>query len=531
MTEPHGSRQSPRGVPARMWTVAVLAALLLTLTGCIVGQPTTPPAGTPGASQGDAEYGEPEVILVGTEIPPDLSATVDVRTAPEPGVTGTSEPNSASTLEAKLALGVDEQPSARAGATPEAMGAPGEPSAITFSDGPLPTSRGILLAAWAGQYAQSDGRIAPEIAASPSITEALRSPVPAHASEPSGRPGALGMAGARAGQRVAVASPDTAPAVTEVPASVTEQAPATPAQPEVQPGANPPTEIQPPADQDLPPGEATAIALPLPAQLPAQPAETVTPETPGTETPVPAIVPVPAIAVPDGTERSLHVPILMYHYLSVPPADADIYRRDLSVTPDLFAKQLDRIAAEGYTVISLYDLYSALVSGAPLPEKPVVITFDDGYRDAYENAFPILREHGMKATFFVLTDFMDENRPEYLTWDMAREMLAAGMSIESHGRNHVSLEGKDHDYLVWQALGSLQTIQYELGVAPRFVSYPAGEYDQNTIDIFRSANFLGGVTTEQGATHASNDLFELTRVRVRGSTTPDDLSKLLAADW
>jgi peptidoglycan/xylan/chitin deacetylase (PgdA/CDA1 family) len=234
---------------------------------------------------------------------------------------------------------------------------------------------------------------------------------------------------------------------------------------------------------------------------------------------------------PDGTPRGARVPILMYHYLSTPPAGADIYRRDLSVSPDLFAAHLDRLRAEGYTTITLYDLYQHLATGAALPEKPVILTFDDGYRDNFENAFPALRDRGMRATFFVVTDFMDEQRPEYLTWEMAREMLAGGMSIESHGRNHVSLYGKSDDYLVWQALGSLQTIEYELGVRPHFVSYPAGEYDQRTIDIFRSANYWAGVTTEQGVDHTLDDAFEWNRIRVRGTTSPDDLIRLLSIEW
>ena len=104
----------------------------------------------------------------------------------------------------------------------------------------------------------------------------------------------------------------------------------------------------------------------------------------------------------------------------------------------------------------------------------------------------------MKATFFVISDFMDEDRPEYLSWDMAREMLAAGMSIESHGRNHASLAKRDDDFLVWQALGSLETIEAELGVRPRFVSYPAGDYDQNTIDVFRSADYWAGRDNSPG---------------------------------
>ncbi|MEZ4710738.1 MAG: polysaccharide deacetylase family protein [Caldilineaceae bacterium] len=254
-------------------------------------------------------------------------------------------------------------------------------------------------------------------------------------------------------------------------------------------------------------------------------AYTITPTAPisqpvviaSTETAPPAAPPPPtAVAIEpisDGAVRTAHVPILMYHYLSIPPADANIYRQDLSVAPDLFAQHLDRMLAEGYTTISLYQLYDNLVTGAALPEKPVILTFDDGYLDVYENAFPLLRARNMTATLFVVTDFIDEQRPGYLTWDMAREMLAAGLSIESHGRNHISLKNKDADYLVWQALGSLETIQYELGVRPRFISYPAGEYDQQTIDLFKSANYWAGLTTIQGATHHSDDLFQIHRVR------------------
>jgi peptidoglycan/xylan/chitin deacetylase (PgdA/CDA1 family) len=251
-----------------------------------------------------------------------------------------------------------------------------------------------------------------------------------------------------------------------------------------------------------------------------------------TPTPLPAAPEATAFEpTPDGEVRTAQVPVLMYHYVSVPPADADIYRRDLSVAPDLFAAHLDAMLAAGYTTITPYQLLAHLTQGAALPAKPVALTFDDGYRDTYENAFPRLAERGMVAAFFVVTDFIDEQRPEYLTWDMVRAMAAGGMAIESHGRNHVSLENKDSDYLIWQALGSLETIQYELGVRPRFVSYPAGDYDPLTIEVFRSAGYWAGFTTQQGATHRSDDLFQLRRVRVRGTTTADELVRLLGLDW
>ncbi len=221
----------------------------------------------------------------------------------------------------------------------------------------------------------------------------------------------------------------------------------------------------------------------------------------------------------------------MYHYLSIPPADADKYRLDLSVAPDLFAAHLDTIQAEGFTTISLDLLVQHLTRGVPLPEKSVIITFDDGYRDNFDNALPLLVQRDMTAAFFISTDFIDEARPAYLTWDMVRAMRDAGMTIGSHGRNHFSLRDRDADFLVWQALGSRETIQFELGEAPRFMSYPAGEYDDLTRDIFQQANFWAGLTTIQGATHNSDDLFQLHRVRVRGTTTPTELARLLNLDW
>jgi peptidoglycan/xylan/chitin deacetylase (PgdA/CDA1 family) len=285
-------------------------------------------------------------------------------------------------------------------------------------------------------------------------------------------------------------------------------------------------------EQPVQPGGMAGIAAAATAVAPmteqsATEMPTVTEAEPAAEAAPTAI----AMPTPDGNVRVAHVPILMYHYLSAPPADADMYRLDLSVTPDLFAAQLDAMQQAGYTTISLYTLIDYLTTGSPLPEKPVVLTFDDGYRDNYTNAFPMLRDRGMTATFFIVTDFINDQRPEYLTWDMVREMYAAGMSIEGHGRNHVSLAKKDRDYLIWQALGTYETIEAEIGVRPHFICYPAGEYDQQTIDIFRSANYWAGFTTKQGATHRSDDLFQMMRIRVRGTTSPEELLRLLALDW
>lgn len=222
----------------------------------------------------------------------------------------------------------------------------------------------------------------------------------------------------------------------------------------------------------------------------------------------------------------------MYHYISEPPAGADIYRQDLSVDPETFAAHLDYLQAEGYTTVSLKDLLSHLATGKPaLPEKPVILSFDDGYEDNYLNAFPALAARGMIGAFFIITDFATQDRPGYADWSQLKEMAIAGMEIGSHSRDHPDLAGKDLDYLVWQALGSQETIEGNTGAHPRILSYPAGSYDQLVIDVFHSANYWGAVTTQQGVIQRSDRPFELKRVRIRNTTGVEELANLLQAPW
>ncbi|HSN77470.1 MAG TPA: polysaccharide deacetylase family protein [Anaerolineae bacterium] len=263
---------------------------------------------------------------------------------------------------------------------------------------------------------------------------------------------------------------------------------------------------------------------------PVQPVvPTITPtaaETP-TATPTPQATPTPW-PTPDGVARQARVPILMYHYLSDPPPGADRYRRDLSVSPALFEQHLAYLQAQGYQSITLYDLLYHLTQGAPLPDKPVIITFDDGYRDNYANAFPLLQQVGFDATFFVLVEVTNQGEAEYLTWDMMREMQAAGMEIECHARVHENLPENDDQRLVWQVLGCREALESELGQRPRFISYPSGRFDERVAAFFASDNYWGGITTQQGTLHSSDALFEIKRLRVRNTTTVDLLAELLA---
>ncbi|PKO23602.1 MAG: hypothetical protein CVU38_03180 [Chloroflexi bacterium HGW-Chloroflexi-1] len=226
----------------------------------------------------------------------------------------------------------------------------------------------------------------------------------------------------------------------------------------------------------------------------------------------------------------MRAPILMYHYVSEPPQDADDIRQDLSVPPERFDDHLRYLSDAGYHVITLDDLLYALTQGRALPDKPIILTFDDGYEDNYLNAFPLLQKYGMVGEFFIMTDVVNAKTAGYMTWAQIEEMARVGQRFGSHSRDHPDLWGKSVDYLVWQALGGMEAIQEHLGYHPRWISYPSGSYDAQVIAVYKSANYWGGLTTHQGATHTPGDIFELTRVRVRGSHTAQDLATLLKLD-
>jgi peptidoglycan/xylan/chitin deacetylase (PgdA/CDA1 family) len=284
--------------------------------------------------------------------------------------------------------------------------------------------------------------------------------------------------------------------------------------------------------------QSAAISRNLPqvtmitATLTPTPTDTPTPTTTllftDTPTPSPANILLPQIEpTPIDPNFTLHVPILMYHYISVPPKNADAVRLDLSVTPTQFEQELLYLRQQGYETISMQQLYLAMTLQTPLPAKPIVITFDDGYRDAYEQAFPLLKQYGYKATFFVFTQPIDTYNVDFLTWEMITEMHQAGMEFGSHSYTHPDMRNRDVDFLVYQILGSKEAIEARIGEPVRFFCYPSGRYDQEVIKVLDSAHFFGALTTQWGDAHSFNQRFEMSRLRMRGADSLDKFASVL----
>jgi peptidoglycan/xylan/chitin deacetylase (PgdA/CDA1 family) len=221
----------------------------------------------------------------------------------------------------------------------------------------------------------------------------------------------------------------------------------------------------------------------------------------------------------------------MYHHIANPPAGSNAIRVSLSVRPKDFAAQLSYLRENGYQSVTLDDLALFLAAGKPLPPKPIVLTFDDGYADAYTQAFPLLKEFGFTGTFFLISSPIDAKNRDFVSWAQVSEMHDAGMKFEPHSYDHPDLRDRTRDFLVFQILAPKEAIESRTGEACHFFAYPSGRYDQLAIDVLRSADFWGGVTIEQGATHSASDLFVLKRVRVHGGEDLDTFVRMLNLDW
>ncbi len=277
-----------------------------------------------------------------------------------------------------------------------------------------------------------------------------------------------------------------------------------------------------------PPDTPTLTLTPLPTETPTS---TPSPTPTFTSTPSPTYTPtatrtrVPTTATPP--PRVARVPILMYHYVGVPPPDSDKVRMDLTVSPDAFETQMDFLAINGYHPIRLAELADFLLGGPPLPDKPIVLTFDDGYADNYSSVFPTLRNKKFPGTFFVIADFVNDGRWGYMNWAQLAEMVKSGMEIGSHSLNHPDLYRKSRTLQNNETAGSKKMIEANLPTTVVSFSYPAGNYDATTLAALRAAGYLAAVTEIQGERQTSDKILELRRIRIRGTFSINDFIRWL----
>lgn len=207
------------------------------------------------------------------------------------------------------------------------------------------------------------------------------------------------------------------------------------------------------------------------------------------------------------------VTILMYHEIKDPPSE-------ISVPPGNFEKQMKYLHEHGFNAITLDDFYDFRLNKKPLPPKPIIITFDDGYRDNYTNAYPILKKYGFKGTVFVITGAVGKDN--YLTWNMIREMYNSGLvEIGAHTINHYILtqiplvEAKNEITI------SRSIIEKEIGAKSTFFSYPVGKNNPEVVKAVQQEGYKGAVIMGNGTGDNRNNnksnLFLLSRTFIGGN--------------
>lgn len=239
---------------------------------------------------------------------------------------------------------------------------------------------------------------------------------------------------------------------------------------------------------------------------------------PGPYTTAPLPPPNPDQVVPAGRAQ-VHVPILEYHYIRVNPDPRDRLGFNLSVTPPDFQAQMDWLKASGYHPVDLSDLRAYFQKQTPLPARPVVLTFDDGYDDFFTTAFPVLMDHGFKAVSYVVPGFLDH--PRYMTTDQVKAIDSAGIEVGAHTMHHVDLTRQPAAGLTVEIDGSRSALEQITGHQVLDFCYPSGMYNAAVIAATERAGFQSATTEVAGTAHTWADRLTWTRVRVNGGERLD----------
>ncbi|WP_041524186.1 polysaccharide deacetylase family protein [Gilvimarinus agarilyticus] len=204
--------------------------------------------------------------------------------------------------------------------------------------------------------------------------------------------------------------------------------------------------------------------------------------------------------------------ILQYHHISEQTPSAT------STSPERFKQHLDYLKQKQFHVVPLPELIKRIKNGVLTDDKIVAITFDDGYRSVYEEAFPLLRQYGFAFTVFVNTEPLDRGASEFVTWDELKEMAQAGGTIANHTTTHPHMVRLLEDETVkqWQErmareiTAAQKAIAENLGQSEKLLAYPYGEFDAKVTALVQQLGFTG-FGQHSGAVGVGADVLRLPR--------------------
>lgn len=225
--------------------------------------------------------------------------------------------------------------------------------------------------------------------------------------------------------------------------------------------------------------------------------------------------------------RAIAVPILMYHRIDyLRPTLPEITRR-LTVDPNDFARQMRWLRAHGFHTLTQSELLAGLLHRVALPSKPILVTFDDGYRDVLGKASPVMQRLGLRGTEYVITGRLHGPDPSFLTVPQLRVLEQRGIEIGSHTVTHADLPALGNAAALRELRASKLTLERAVGHPVPWFAYPYGAYDARIAALVHRAGYQLAVTTQAGTCQASDRVLELKRLEVSDTTGVAGLAAML----
>lgn len=226
-------------------------------------------------------------------------------------------------------------------------------------------------------------------------------------------------------------------------------------------------------------------------------------------------------------DRSVQLPILMYHRINVTTSATPAASRGLTVHPADFARQMLWLKRRGYRPVTQREVFDALFRGRPLGPRPVLITFDDGYRDVFYRASPVLKRFGFRATAYVISGRISAGDPSFLTWPLLKALEERGIEIGSHTVDHRDLTSLPAQDALAELTQSRLVLERELGHPVQWLAYPFGRFDARIEELAWRAGYVLATTTQPGVRQSARAPLALRRLRMLDSTGVEGLAAML----
>jgi peptidoglycan/xylan/chitin deacetylase (PgdA/CDA1 family) len=223
--------------------------------------------------------------------------------------------------------------------------------------------------------------------------------------------------------------------------------------------------------------------------------------------------------------RGVRLPILMYHHVLDLPDDASEGQRTWTVSPAAFAEQMRYLVDHEWVTVGPSGLAAYLAEGAPLPPRSFMLTMDDGYREVYTTALPLLRNTPLRPVLFIIPETMGYGA--YLNWEQLGELAATGFWVGCHSYDHTSLRGLSAEELAWQLGDSRALLEERLGLTIDAFCYPFGSYDDDTLAALSGYGYRTAFTLNPTSYQDPLAPLQLGRRRIDYATTLEDFIALV----